>query len=86
MTAFEPDTGYVETLLGKYGNIKIYPKKKKGASQRGSGNRVPSHLNESPFANIIPQNAEKFNLSDEISLEKSRKALSATAEKTQSPG
>ena len=61
ITAFEPDTGYVETLLNKNGNIKIYPKKKKGSSQRGSGNRVPSHLNESPFANSILHSEPKVN-------------------------
>lgn len=61
VTAFEPDTGYVETLLGKDGNIRIYPKKKKGSSQRGSGNKVPSHLNESPFATSIPDSSEKIN-------------------------
>ena len=61
VTAFEPDAGYVESLLNKNGNVKIYPKKKKGFSQSGSGNRVPSHLNESPFATIISENGEKSN-------------------------
>ena len=46
-------------MLRKDGNLQIYPKKKKGASQRGSGNRVPSHLNESPFANSITNFDEK---------------------------
>ena len=36
----------------------VYPKKKKGSSQRGSGNSAPSHLNDSPFAISIPQNPE----------------------------
>ena len=35
--------------------------KKKGFSQRGSGNSVPSHFNESPFANSISRNSEKVN-------------------------
>ena len=67
VTAFEPDTGYVETLLGKDGNIRIYPKKKKGSSQRGSGNKVPSHLNESPFANSIAETELGIKSSDETS-------------------
>ena len=36
----------------------VYPKKKKGSSQRGSGNSAPSHLNDSPFAISIPQTPE----------------------------
>ena len=74
ITTFEPDKGYVETLLGKNGNIRIYPKKKKGASQRGSGNQVPSHLNESPFAINIADSDPKVNRNDKISL-KDRLAL-----------
>ena len=34
-----------------------YAQKKKGDSQRGSGNRVPSHLNESPFLRNIADSA-----------------------------
>lgn len=75
VTAFEPDTGYVETLLNKDGNIKIYPKKKKGASQSGSGNRVPSHLNESPFANSIAETEPEVKSSDETSSDGKRFAL-----------
>jgi len=71
VTAFEPDTGYVETLLNKNSNIKIYPKKKKGSSQRGSGNRVPSHLNESPFAISISQKSKFDNTFDKNSSKKS---------------
>ena len=37
------------------------PTKKKGFSQRGSGNSVPSHFNESPFANSIPENSRNVN-------------------------
>ena len=67
VTAFEPDEGYIDTLLNKKGNVEIYPRKKKGASQRGSGNRVPSHLNESPFANSITDSSEKVNTPSKIS-------------------
>ncbi len=35
--------------------------KKKGASQRGLGSSVPAHLNDSPFATIISDSAEKSN-------------------------
>ena len=58
-------------MLNKDGNIRIYPKKKKGSSQRGSGNKVPSRLNESPFANSIPDSTEKSNPSDENSSKRS---------------
>ena len=83
VTAFEPDTGYVETLLGKDGNIRIYPKKKKGSSQRGSGNKVPSHLNESPFANSIAETEPEVKSSDETSSDGKRYALDMDSEGTQ---
>ena len=40
-------------------------KKEKGSSQRGSGNKVPSHLNESPFANSIAETELDVKSSDE---------------------
>ena len=64
VTAFEPDAGYIERILNKNGNIRIYPKKK-GSSQRGSGNQVPSHLNDSPFAISITNSTENVNTLDE---------------------
>ena len=60
----------------KYSNLP----KKKGASQRGIGHPVPSHLNESPFAISIPNPAEKINPSDEnsskISFDDGRSSIS----------
>lgn len=43
--------------------------KKKGFSQRGIGSSVPAHLNDSPFATIIPDSAEKSNSFEENSQE-----------------
>lgn len=65
VTAFGRNNEYIDSLSNKKGNKKVYPKKGKGASQSGSGNSVPSHLNDSPFANSIPQNGEKSTPSDE---------------------
>ena len=71
ITAFNPDDGFIDSILNKKSNRVLYPKKKKGASQRGSGNNVPSHLNDSPFAISIPQTKPKSNTSDKKSLGKS---------------
>ena len=53
--------------LCKHGQYRNIPVKKKSASQRGSGNKVPSHLNESPFANRIAEPTPKGKSSDKIS-------------------
>lgn len=68
VTAFGRNNEYIDSLSNKKGNKKVYPKKGKGASQSGSGNSVPSHLNDSPFANSIPQNGEKStDLNEKVS-------------------
>ena len=71
ITAFNPDDGFIDSILNKTSNRVLYPKKKKGSSQRGPGNKVPSHLNDSPFAISIPQPAQKSNSFDKNSLENS---------------
>ena len=49
VSAFPPKQGVLKDYLSKKGNIIIYDKTKNGNTQRGSGSRVPSLLNESPF-------------------------------------
>ena len=79
ITAFNPDENTIDSILNNSNNRVLYPKKKKGSSQRGSGNNVPSHLNDSPFAISIPQKSEIDNSFDENSSKKvddgSRSAL-----------
>ena len=67
ITTFNPDENTIESILNNNSNRVLYPKKKKGSSQRGSGNNVPSHLNDSPFAISISQNAENSNTFNEKS-------------------
>ena len=67
ITAFNPDENTIDSILNNSNNRVLYPKKKKGSSQRGSGNNVPSHLNDSPFANSISQKIENDNTFDENS-------------------
>ena len=64
ITAFNPDDGFIDSILNKTSNRVLYPKKKKGSSQRGPGNKVPSHLNDSPFAISISQPEQKSNSFD----------------------
>ena len=80
VTAFPPDSGVVEGMLKNKENVVVYPKKK-GSSQRGSGNTVPSHLNDSPFATSITDSAEKSNSFSEKSAENSDK-ISKSARKS----
>ena len=61
ITAFNPDENTIDSILNKKSNRILYPKKKKGSSQRGPGNNVPSHLNDSPFAISIPQKSQNSN-------------------------
>ena len=67
ITTFNPDENTIESILNNSSNRVLYPKKKKGSSQRGSGNNVPSHLNDSPFAISISQNAKNSNTFNEKS-------------------
>ena len=56
VTAFNPDNlqGYLE-------NNEVIYDKKKDAPQRGSGSILPSHLNGSPFADIITRDDREIN-------------------------
>ena len=67
ITTFNPDENTIESILNNSSNRVLYPKKKKGSSQRGSGNNVPSHLNDSPFAISISQKSQNSNTSDKNS-------------------
>ena len=78
VTTFPPDTGVVEGMLKSKENIVVYPKKK-GSSQRGSGNTVPSHLNDSPFAISIPDSAKKSNSFDKKTSENEKSRRNSTS-------
>ena len=67
ITTFNPDENTIESILNNSSNRVLYPKKKKGSSQRGSGNNVPSHLNDSPFAISISQNSQNSKAFDKNS-------------------
>ena len=68
VTAFSPDSGKLNELLNNSSNQVIYDKKK-DAPQRSSSSMVPSLLNDTPFADSIPQNGgsvnSKYSLSEE---------------------
>ena len=70
ITAYNSDDNNIDLILNKKSNRVLFDKKKKGSSQRGPGNKVPSHLNDSPFAIIIPDPNEKNNSSDKNSSKK----------------
>ena len=60
-------------------NIDFNKKNRVTAAQFASSEAIANTPHSPRYNNIIPENAEKSNLSDEISLEKSGIALSVTA-------
>lgn len=79
VTAFKPDE------LGSYldeEKAEIIYKKKKGASQSGSGNLLPSHLNDTPFADSVPHSVANVNAAAQENSDNNRlQELNALIEK-----
>ena len=70
VTAFSPEQGKLNELLKSENNIIVFDKKK-DAPQRTSSSRVPSVLNDTPFADSVPQESDSVNRKFSISEENS---------------